>query len=427
MTILRDISILWSFVHVLILFIFLYESRYSRKKTIVWTVATMTPLLVLNMTLFFILGPRLTGGPLLMLTCTLPSLIFFWFMAKHRDGRFFFTFCMVDTLSYEILCITNIIDYYLGETYIFIFISRLILFPLLEWFVYKKLRPTFLSVQQHTKKGWYTFAAVGAIFYVALILSMTTPSLITERPEELPAFILLLVLMPVLYLNIFFTLRGQQKVHEVTEQDNLLRLQVTNMKTRIEELNAADSKARIDRHDFKHKMQAIIKLIRDKKYDELDELASTYDRSADEYSVKHYCSNAVIDAVLASYVQIAESRNIKVNTGLTFPDELPIDAAELATVFGNAIENAINACEKIDENKRHIEIQVIKAPRFMIQISNNYNGEIEFDKNNIPVSKAEGHGLGTRSIVAFCEKHNAFYEFKADDQRFSVRIVFPNK
>jgi len=425
MTILRDISILWSFIHVLVLFIFLYESRFSKKKTLIWTLAVMTPLIVLNMILYFVLGPQLTGGALIMLTCTLPSLIFFWIMAKHRDGRFFFTFCMVDTLSYEIMCITNIIDFYLGETYIFMFVSRLILFPLLEWFVYKQLRPTFLSVQQHTKKGWYTFAAVGAIFYVVLLLAMTTPTLITERPEELPAFIMLLILMPVLYLNIFFTLRSQQKIYEVNEQDNLLRVQVSNMTTRIEELNAAEERSKIDRHDFRHKMRTIVKLIRDKRYEDLDAIANSYDKEASESAVKRYCSFAAIDAVLASYIKRAENRNIKVNMGLTFPNPLPLSEAELATVFANAIENAINACEKIDESKRHIEIQVIKSPRFMIQISNNFNGKVEFDRNGIPLSKAEGHGLGTRSIVAFCEKHKALYEFKADDQRFSLRIVFP--
>ena len=425
MTILRDISILWSFIHVLVLFIFLYESRFSKKKTFIWTLAVMTPLIVLNMILYFLLGPQLTGGALIMLTGTLPSLIFFWIMAKHRDGRFLFTFCMVDTLSYEIICITNIIDFYLGETYIFMFVSRLILFPLLEWFVYKQLRPTFLAVQQHTKKGWYTFTAVGAIFYVVLILSMTTPTIITERPEEILAFIMLLILMPILYLNIFFTLRNQQKSHEINEQDNLLRVQVSNMTTRIEELNTAEERAKIDRHDFRHKMQTIIKLIENEKYGELKELAQSYDKDAAEHSVKHYCSNAVIDAVLASYINIAEARKIKVNVGLTFPDTLPIDEAELATVFANAIENAINACEKIDENKRYIEIQVIKSPRFMVQISNSFNGEIEFDKNGIPVTHTPGHGIGTRSIVAFCEKRKAFYEFKADDQRFSLRIVFP--
>ena len=41
-----------------------------------------------------------------------------------------------------------------------------------------------------------------------------------------------------------------------------------------------------------------------------------------------------------------------------------------------------------------------------------------------PVSHEEGHGLGTRSIVAFCEKYGAFYEFKATDKKFIVRISF---
>ena len=101
-----------------------------------------------------------------------------------------------------------------------------------------------------------------------------------------------------------------------------------------------------------------------------------------------------------------------------------MDEVELATVFANAIENAINACQKLRPDQRRIEVKVLSSPRFMLQISNTYAGKILFDENNIPVSREEGHGLGTRSIVAFCNKNKAFYEFKADLDYFRLRISF---
>lgn len=423
MTILKDFSILWSLIHTLILFMLLFESRFSRKKTLILTLSTMIPLIVLNFALFLIFGAD-KYSTLMLFTCSLPSLIFFLLIAKHRDGRFFFTFCMVDTVMIEITYITSIIEHYIpGERYIFIFVSRLVIYPILEWLTYKKLRPIYFDVQNHTKKGWYILTAIGAVFYVAISLSAGYPTLITERPEDLPVLILMFILMPVVYINIFNTLRHQQNMYEIKEQDNILRVQVANMANRIDELFAADDKFRMERHNLRHKMQTIANLVEKEQYDELHNLVLEYSEAAKETQVKRYCTNAVIDAVLSTYLHKAESENIKVSTKIILPDPLSVSEAELATVFANAVENAINACEKVDKTKRYIDIRVLTTPRFMIQVRNSFNGRIEFDKNGIPVNRSEGHGFGTRSIVAFCEKHNAFYEFKADDENFSLRIM----
>lgn len=331
---------------------------------------------------------------------------------------------MVDTVMIEITYITSIIEYYIpGERYIFIFVSRLVIYPILEWLTYKKLRPIYFDVQNHTKKGWYILTAIGAVFYVAISLSAGYPTLITERPEDLPVLILMFILMPVVYINIFNTLRHQQNMYEIKEQDNILRVQVANMANRIDELFAADDKFRMERHNLRHKMQTIANLVEKEQYDELHNLVLEYSEAAKETQVKRYCTNAVIDAVLSTYLHKAESENIKVSTKIILPDPLSVSEAELATVFANTVENAINACEKVDKTKRYIDIRVLTTPRFMIQVRNSFNGRIEFDKNGIPVNRSEGHGFGTRSIVAFCEKHNAFYEFKADDENFSLRIM----
>ena len=128
--------------------------------------------------------------------------------------------------------------------------------------------------------------------------------------------------------------------------------------------------------------------------------------------------------MLSSYLQEAKRKNIQVNVKVAFPEVLPANESELATVFANALENAIYACEKMEADKRYIEVRVITDPCFMLQIRNRFDGVVVFDEKDIPVSSKKGHGFGTRSIVTFCEKYNAFYEFKAKDHDFILKIIF---
>ena len=420
----RDISTVYASFFSFALFMILFESRYPKKKTMTLTLAIMGPLMIVNFAMVFILGP-IKMGTVMLLSCSLPSLIFFWFLSKHRGGRFFFTFCFADTLILEIIYSTSIIDYYLGDTYIFIIVSRLILCPVICWLVYKFIRKPYIDLQNYITKGWYVFTAIALIFYVALSLGMTSPTKITERPEYIPAYVLWLILMPVLYIQIFRTLEHQKKVHEMTEQENILNLQANNITERIEQFSAANEKFRVERHDFRHKLNTISRLIENKEYAELENLLCEYNKSLEETKVKRYCKNAVVDAALAAYIQQAESKSIKVTTAITFPEALPVNATELATVFANAIENAIHACEKLPAEKRFIKIQVLDSPSFMSQISNSFDGSIRFDPNGIPLSEnGDGHGFGTRSIVAFCEKNKAYYEFKTDEDVFIFRVTF---
>ncbi|MBQ9733110.1 MAG: GHKL domain-containing protein [Clostridia bacterium] len=424
MIILRDISILWSLIHTLIMFICLYEPRYPKSKSIILTLSAMFPLILVNLIIFNMLGSEKYMS-LMLLTLSLPSLVFFFILAKHRDGRFVFTFCMVDTIVLEIIYITNIADYYIpGDTYLFMFLVRLFAFPLMEYFLIYKHRDIYLDIQNRVSRGWWLFAAIGAMFYLTMTLSMSRPTVITERPEQLPALILIFILMPLSYMNIFFTLRHQQKQFMAEEEEKLLRVQVSGLKERMEQFSEADRKFRVERHNFRHKMQTIAALVETREYGKLRELVDEYSETIKETQVRRYSKSAVIDATLASYLQNAKLNDIRVTSSIAFPDPLPVNEAELATVLANGIENAINACKKLEPAQRFIDLKVLSTPRFMLQIKNSCNGEAEFDKHGIPVSSIEGHGLGTRSIVAVCEKYGAFYEFKAEDSVFRLRISF---
>ena len=122
MTILRDISILWCMCHILVLFTLLYRSRYSEKKTFILTGICMGSLALLNLIGVVLFGAE-TFGQVFLVTCTLPSFFFFWFMSIDRKGQFFFTFCLADTVSCWVMLLTKLLDYYFGgEQYVLMLI-----------------------------------------------------------------------------------------------------------------------------------------------------------------------------------------------------------------------------------------------------------------------------------------------------------------
>lgn len=140
MTAIRELSTMFASMFSLVVFITLFESRLDRKKTLILTLTLMGPLMLCNFILLAVLGP-VVMSTLLLVTCSLPSLCFFLFLSKYRDGRFFFTFFFADTLILEIIYLTSILDFYLGNSYWFMAISRLIACPALAVVVWKWVRP----------------------------------------------------------------------------------------------------------------------------------------------------------------------------------------------------------------------------------------------------------------------------------------------
>lgn len=423
MTAIREASTMYASFFSLVLFLLLFSSRYPWKKTITLTVALMGPLMIANFVLLGLLGP-IVMSTLLLLTCSLPSLIFFWFLSKYRDGRFFFTFFFCDTVILEIVYITSILDYFLGDTYLFMAVARLLLCPVIAFAFCKWLRPVYMRLQDKVEKGWYTFSAIALIFYVMMSMDISVPSHITQRPQQMPAFILLLILLPFFYCHIFSTLAYQQEAHETAEQEKIQFLQVASLLSRIEEFRASNAQLQQERHNFRHKMRTIAALAEKEDLAAINQVITEYTQALPETGPDDYCEHKILDAVLAFYLGLAKRKGIQITTKLIFPESLPVNETDLATALANALENAIQACEKIEMPKRYIEVKSIIHPQFMLQVRNSFDGLIAFDEDGIPLTTRKGHGFGTRSIAAFCRQTNTFYEFGAEENEFTLRLIF---
>lgn len=381
------------------------------------------PLIALNLLMLYFLGQELYGK-LMLFSLVLPSLLFFFLLAKHRDCRFLFTFCLADTISMEIIVLSMILNYYITpQSNIVMFLIRLLGFPAVEYFAVKFLRKPYFQVQSSIKKGWGVFSLVSIIFYVLIVAMVVLPVNINQRPEDMPLLLIILLLMPLMYFNIFQILAKQRKLHRVEREQELWSIQSTQMQRQLQQLTEGNDRVRRERHDLRHRLSAIDMLL---QKDEIAEARAYISTSLDALVVPTgmtYCKDPVLDAIFSYYFKLAQDNGIRVEHMLSLPQTLPVEAAELSVVLANAIENAIHACQKLPAQERVISCKCIASPQFMLQIRNPYTGHIHTDEAGIPVDPDKGHGIGTRSILAFCEKYGALADYKIENGVFALRIV----
>ncbi|MBQ9647038.1 MAG: sensor histidine kinase, partial [Oscillospiraceae bacterium] len=223
----------------------------------------------------------------------------------------------------------------------------------------------------------------------------------------------------------FFALFRQQELYESRDREQLLRMQTESLRARVEQTARSEERLAIARHDLRHRFQVLDGLLKQGDTAEAERYLAAGIGELSETKTKRWCANPILNAMFSAYLGMAEAEGVRVEAELDIPAELSVDETELSTVFANALENAIRAVRELPEERRVIRCKCIRFPCLMFRISNPYAGEVRFDSDGLPVSPVDGHGLGTRSIAAYCEKHDAMCAYSAEDGWFTVQITQP--
>ena len=86
---LRDFSVIWSLVHILLIFMLLSRSRYSLRVTVSLTLCFMGCLILANA--FLLKAIKIDSmGRIFVLTCTVPTLLFYYWISYDRGWKFCF-------------------------------------------------------------------------------------------------------------------------------------------------------------------------------------------------------------------------------------------------------------------------------------------------------------------------------------------------
>ena len=177
-------------------------------------------------------------------------------------------------------------------------------------------------------------------------------------------------------------------------------------------------------HDIKHQLrQYISEEKRNEVVDEINEIVSIYD-STITTGLK------ALDIIFTEKSLLCHDKKIQMSCMASCDDLKFIKEVDLYSLFGNIIDNAIEAVSKLeDETLRCIGINIHTIGNFIsIKVDNYYMGDIQFSKEGKPITSKENkdyHGYGISSIQAIVEKYNGSMSIKTEGNIFILNILFP--
>lgn len=396
------------------------DSRYSRWRTILTVYGTVVLVMAAVAALYRVAGIEATIR-LYSLIAHVPSLLLFLALSRFRGWRLVFQilsailFC---TLIHHGAVLAHCL---LGGYFWGLFLSYIVLSAGVIWFLIRFLRPLFLQTLMELRRGWWLICLVIAIYYVIVIYLI--PGYVGSARDSTIIKPAVSLLMVGFYSILMFLFSSIRKEAEARHSAQLSALQLSALRSRMEAVKAAESAIRTERHDLRHRLQAVTELVSRGDNDAALDFLDAAQKRLDEQKEIRWCRPPVLDAVFSSYIDQAQNQGILVEANIALPDTLPVDEGELAIVLANALENAIHANMDLPQEQRKIRCKMMGNPGVMLEISNPCTGNIAFDSNGLPMAKREGHGLGVQSISAFCRKNGAVCQFDLTDGWFRFRLV----
>ncbi len=179
-------------------------------------------------------------------------------------------------------------------------------------------------------------------------------------------------------------------------------------------------------HDLKHQIAALRAepdAARRSAY--LDEMEA----DIKTYEAQNKTGNAVLDTILTSKSLYCARRGITLTCVVDGKLLDFMDVMDLCTVFGNALDNAIECEESIpDPAKRLIHVSVSARKGFaLLRFENYFEGELAFEERLPVTTKGDGayHGYGLKSIRYVAQKYGGTMTAGADKGWFELKVLLP--
>lgn len=295
---------------------------------------------------------------------------------------------------------------------------------LIVWFCYRKYENA-QEPMQVTGKELLSCVIIGlAVFSISNLgfVSVRTP-FGGSRATEIFNVRTLVDLGGMAILYAFHVQRVDLRVrHELESMQTILHNQYVQYQQSQEAMNLIHYKY----HDLKHHIIAL----RDQENDQ--QRAAYLDKMEEEiqnFEAQNRTGNQVLDTLLNAKMLQCMKKDISmtcVADGTLFSF---MDTMDICSIFGNALDNAIEYEEKIEEKeKRLIHVAAVSQKNFLIIRFENYCEEsLELDKVVSTTSKGDSnfHGYGLKSLRYTVKKYGGEVNINKENNWFVLKILIP--
>ena len=294
-------------------------------------------------------------------------------------------------------------------------------YGLIYWFVWAFVEHKMREQEKLAIEPLLLFS-FSAILFVDIVLNAVVVYYVGDilgKVGETVLYLYRLMTSMFVYVVLFSVLGKRLAEHELEAVESLWEQDRRNFEFSRENIDLINMKV----HDLKHQIRKLKEgggLIDGAYLSELENSVTIYD-----HSLKTGCE--ALDLLFAENSVYLAGHKIRLSViadgeALSF-----MSNADIYSLFGNALHNAIEALAGIEEEKRVIRMAVRRQGKMVSVHAENYCEGVQFGQDGLPkTQKGErGHGYGMRSMRMVAEKYGGFLTAEVRGNLFILDIVIP--
>lgn len=328
----------------------------------------------------------------------------------------------------EAFAISTLIDSYIQIVTELTVVLRA-LFWLGLWILMRRKRP---PREYHLSDSTWKLISLMTVTPLGMVLSIVllqSSSSITVSGAILSNITMLILATGtlVILMQMIPVLAAKENLEEKNRMYEMNRVYYENLERQQQEI-------RILRHDMANHLQTLAALSEAERISYIEKLTGTF---AMAQSVR-YCENPVVNGVLNAKQNLIAQAGISFQAQVQVPANLPVEAVDLCALVGNGMDNAIEACQKINQeiNQENpfirLTIRVDKGI-FAMEIVNSCVAEVTLSgkgRGELPKTTKDasrGHGYGLRSMKEIAERYGGQIELSVstEEGKFTLFLWLP--
>jgi len=180
-------------------------------------------------------------------------------------------------------------------------------------------------------------------------------------------------------------------------------------------------------HDFDKHVEALYSIAQEGDIKEVLRYLSSLKEVNAIHKTHIHTGNVSIDAIFNIKIQEAREKDIKVHKNILIPLSIDLDPMDVCTLFANAWDNAIEACERILEGQRYIDVSLrYEDEQLRFRITNPTDGKLAHGENYFKTSKPDArlHGVGLGNMKRTVEKYGGTFIIEYDSEVNIFTLIF---
>ncbi len=180
-------------------------------------------------------------------------------------------------------------------------------------------------------------------------------------------------------------------------------------------------------HDYKNQLNCIQGMIESGRIGEAAKYISDLNGSLSEGQMCVNTNHVVVNVMLNRKYQEARERGIVMAIVSGDLSQLTICEEDIVTLLGNLLDNAIEGCEKLAQNKVIQFKMLVEEQQLVLAVRNPVKEPVRIKDNRIVTSKRNKamHGIGLLNVDSVVRKNNGTSVLKCEDGWFSFAAMIP--